>query len=848
MVTALKNKPVKSTFTGAHSNDEIIAYFAQEIFNDLDSKAQDFFLRTAYLPKMTAQMAMELTGDVSAAEVLRMMDKNNYFISWLGHTEPLYEYHPLYRDFLLSQAGKLLASAQLREVQLKAANLLEQNGQTEAAVSLLRDIGQWQALVDLVLMHAQEMLKQGRFRLVQEWLDSMPAAILDGNPWLLYVKGFCRLPYNHAQSRSCFEKAFQLFNIQKDDTGALMAWSGIVQTFMFEFNDFKPLDGWIAWLDERSRQNISFPSSELEASVATSMASALIWRMPAHPDITAWMNRALSLSKKSINIDERLRVCANSAMCYVWMGEFGRCGVLIDEMRKMVNGQGSSPLRYVVLKVTEAMFYNSSIDFRGKAIQAAAEGLDMAMKTGVHAMDHLLFASGICDLFSQGDLGKSSEFLSRMEKANTGKRQTISGLHAYLSTCHSVMSGDLPKAVISAEKSLLLIEEAGVPVFEVLFRLVLAHALHETGACREAQTHLAVAKKNATAMQSPYFSYLAHLTDAYFMLAKQDDSSGLEALRTAMALGRQNNFTTMLYLWRPAVFSRLCTAAIEAGIEVEYAKHLIRKLNLLPDTSAMALEGWPWPVKIYTMGRFDLLINDAPLPPQRKAKQTPLRLLKAIIALGGRDVACDKLADLLWPDADGDDAHNALRITLHRLRILLGYPEAICLADARLTLDNRHCWVDVRAFERLLKQADTCKADDSLRKMELIKKAIALYKGEFLARECQESWTILPAEHLKSKYFKNVWWLVSYLEQQGQWDNAVAYCEEFLQLDECREDIYRNLMICYRNMGKKSEALLVYQRCQKTLSAVLGIEPSGETQTIYNAILSEKIKTIPKEI
>jgi DNA-binding SARP family transcriptional activator len=55
-------------------------------------------------------------------------------------------------------------------------------------------------------------------------------------------------------------------------------------------------------------------------------------------------------------------------------------------------------------------------------------------------------------------------------------------------------------------------------------------------------------------------------------------------------------------------------------------------------------------------------------------------------------------------------------------------------------------------------------------------------------------------------------------------------------------------MICYRNLGKKSEALLVYQRCRKTLSSVLEIEPSGETQAIYNAILSEKIKTLPEKI
>jgi DNA-binding SARP family transcriptional activator len=385
-----------------------------------------------------------------------------------------------------------------------------------------------------------------------------------------------------------------------------------------------------------------------------------------------------------------------------------------------------------------------------------------------------------------------------------------------------------------------LIEEAGVPVLEVIIRLVLAYALHETGACGEAQTHLDVAKKNASAMRSDYFSYLACLIDAYFMFVKQDCSSGLEALRTAMALGRQHNFTTMLYFWQPAVFSRLCASAIEAGIEVEYAKHLVRKLCLVPEKPPVHIENWPWPVKIYTMGRFAILINDAPLLPQRKAKQTPLRLLKAIIALGGRDISCDKLVDLLWPDADGDTAHHALETTLLRLRKLFCYPEAIILTDGKLTLDNRYCWVDAWAFERLLGQADALKADESLKKKELIEKAVALYKGDFFNGERQDSWMISSAEHLKSQYFKSVWWLVNYLQQQGQWDEAAEYCEKFLKVDACREDIYRNLMICQKNLGRKSEAMLVYQRCRKTLSCVLGIEPSRETRAIYNAILSEK--------
>jgi len=177
---------------------------------------------------------------------------------------------------------------------------------------------------------------------------------------------------------------------------------------------------------------------------------------------------------------------------------------------------------------------------------------------------------------------------------------------------------------------------------------------------------------------------------------------------------------------------------------------------------------------------------------------------------------------------------------LQRLRKLLGYPEAIDLTDGKITLDNRYCWVDAWAFERLLGQTDACKASEPLKKKELIEKAITLYNGSFLSGEREEPWMISSSEYLKSKYFKSIWWLVNYMEEQGQWEQAADLCEKFLKVDACREDIYRKLMICHNKMERKNEALLVYQRCCKTLSAVLGISPSGETQAIYKAILAEK--------
>ena len=48
-------------------------------------------------------------------------------------------------------------------------------------------------------------------------------------------------------------------------------------------------------------------------------------------------------------------------------------------------------------------------------------------------------------------------------------------------------------------------------------------------------------------------------------------------------------------------------------------------------------------MKVYTLGRFGLVVDGKVLPSARKTRQKPLLLLKALIALGGREVPEEQL-------------------------------------------------------------------------------------------------------------------------------------------------------------------------------------------------------------
>ncbi len=98
------------------------------------------------------------------------------------------------------------------------------------------------------------------------------------------------------------------------------------------------------------------------------------------------------------------------------------------------------------------------------------------------------------------------------------------------------------------------------------------------------------------------------------------------------------------------------------------------------------MRNWPWPIRIYTLGRFEVVLDDKPLRFGRKAQQKPIDLIQVLVSLGGRKIAETKIADILWPDDDGDMQIKSLHTTVYRLRKLLGYKDAIEYEDSRLVL------------------------------------------------------------------------------------------------------------------------------------------------------------------
>ena len=814
---------------------EIVDYFGNELFNKTDKEIQEFLLKTAFFPKMTAKMAEELTGLPNADKILSTLNRDNYFTEKHYSAEPLYQYHPLLREFLITRAKETFSHETLSTLLHRAALLLEEAGQTEAAISLFRDLGDWGEMIQIIMRQAPSMLDQGRYRPLGEWLDSLPKEMLQNDPWLLYWKGTSRSPFDPALAQPYFEQAFEQFKVQSNLPGVLLAWSGVVYSIIYRFEHYSPLDRWIQLFPELPENPEKVIPPEVWTHVVSSMFIALTYRHPGHSETEKWIKHAESIVQGPGVPVVKAQILLQLVHWYMMMGDFEQSSINVRLLQHLTQSKDVLPFVIIMTRLAEAMHYGFTGDHE-RCLEAVSEGLKTSERTGILLLNYVLLAHGVSSCQNLGDHEAAQRMLEKIASSTDHLRPYEKGLYQFIQARQFLLRSELSAAATQVELALRTNVDIGTYDPICLTYLLAAQVIHRTGKHREAWDYLHEAFLIAESVKSKGLKYYGFLIEAHFYFEQGDEASGLISLRKALAIGKEWGFLNT-FVDQPAVTARLCVKALEEEIEVPYVQDIIRKRRLIPEKLPLHLENWPWPLKIFTLGKFGLLKDGTPIQFSRKAQEKPLSLLKAVIALGGREVKEEDIADVLWPEADGDKAHHSFEMTLHRLRRLIGHPEALQIQDGSLTLNPRYYWVDVWAFESILGEADG-KQEAGLtgEAASLIQKAIEMYRGPFLSGEIEEPCPIPMRERLRGKFLRSVRWLGHYWEQVNKYEKALECYQRGLEEDDLAEELYRRLMLCHQRLGQKVEALSAYKRCEKILKDTLGIEPSPETQNIFRTI------------
>lgn len=798
---------------------EMFDYFANEVFNRIDEAARDLLLKTSFLQKIEPDVAEKLTGIASAGKILERLCREHYFTQRQGKA---YQYHPLFREFLLAHAGETFSPPDISSLQTRTASLLEGRGEIEEACGFYLDARDWPNAGCLIQTHAPVLMSQGRSTTLIRWIESFPGEVRENDPWLLYWLAVGRMAFAPVESRRLLERAFERFKGAKDTTGIFLSWAGIIDTFNLEWGDFSPLDHWIAVLEDLLRVYPEMPSSEIEVRVAAGMLIAMMNRQPGHPGLTKWAEQVERAVLSTDNVQLKMALGSQLFHSYIWVGNPVRCGSLIETLRQSVGSRECDPLTKQYWYLMESMYSWMVADWPS-CQRAVTDGLKNAEESGVHIFDLFILANGIYGGLSLGDPSFAHSCMEKMSRIDSPRRGD-KGLYHYKAASVAWYDGDLKKAVEHAEMAVRINEESGWPFVQAITLLNLATTYFDDGRFDEAEAVLARSLDLSRGVMT-LLECFASLNGARFAFERGREKEGAAFLERGLSLAAMGGILN-IPRWKDERMSRLCAKALELGIETEFVKKLIIKRGLVPEKP---VEGWPYPIRVYTLGRFEIIIDGKPVESQGKVQKKPLEMLKAIIAFGGRDVGEEQLTDALWPDADGDTAHKSFEVNLLRLRRLLGNDKALRFRDGKITLDPAYCWTDVLAFDNIVKpfhqEEDETSIDSSF------EKASELYRGDFLPGDGND-WSVSVRERIRDRFLRLIIRKGKSSEAEGDWERAARYYAKGLEIDDLTEELYQNLMTCYKNLGRNAEVVKVYNRCRASLNKSLGITPSARTEAL----------------
>lgn len=760
----------------------VFDYLAGEIFDRSDARLQHFLLRSALLPRMSIVAAAALTGAQDAEDLLADLHRRNYFVLCIPRAGGVgYEYHPLFREFLLARGQDALPAAERAALQQRAAALLVDEGDIEPAAALLGAAGDWAGLTRLLRSQAARLMQTGRHQTLGEWLGQLPSEIVAQDPWLLYFQGAIRLRADLPQARQWFTRSYRLFKHGDSPEGAYLAWSGVVDSYLYERAAFQDLDEWLGEWQDLRRRFPDFPRPDVEFRAVAALFGILLWRQPQHPELRPCAARLEALLRRERDSVRRMIAGSQLAHYYSWWTvDLAKAAELIEILRPP---EGDDAHSRILWQAIRAAYLWACAEFDG-CRAAVEEGLAQAGRTGVRAWDVLLMTQRNWADLTSGRAAQAGESL-RLQRTRLRLECRLDVVQYLVQAAVAARWRDDFGAMRHyAEEALRVAEEVGAPWAEAQAYYALAWALlyGDDAAAREAVFRRAEAMARRLGVQ-PFVCGLRLL--AAELAERENRAAEREtALREALALARAHGLRNA-GSWHPASLGPLCGRALQAGIEPDYVRTLIRRHGLRSDD--VGTVAWPWPLRIYTLGRFALVLDDQPLRLDGRSQAKPLELLKHLLASGPREVPVAHLLDALWPDADGDAAYQALHTTLYRLRKLVGRKSIVLYHDGMLSLDRRHCWVDAWAFEVLLD--DPSRIDDGL----------TLYLGSFLSQE-DGGWVARPRERLRRRFMLGLLQAVRAREQRGDWQGAAALCERGLAA-EPDEAFRRQLRGCQPQRG-----------------------------------------------
>lgn len=234
-------------------------------------------------------------------------------------------------------------------------------------------------------------------------------------------------------------------------------------------------------------------------------------------------------------------------------------------------------------------------------------------------------------------------------------------------------------------------------------------------------------------------------------------------------------------------------------------------------------------LEVFALGPSSVLNNGSTI----ETWEGHLPRLLFFFALDKPLVTRSEICSAFWPDLETDQAVNVFHVTKRRLHKAIGLDVLVHLDNHYQINPEFNVYYDVLDFVETLMRGRNPNSDSAVNAWQ---RAADLYRGPFLQGH-NDNWIDERRYAFRTGYLEALTELASAHIHADRKEQAVKMYERGLEEDYTRQDIHRNLMRLYADMGRRPDALQHYQKMEKTLKdQKVAVEPeTAELQSEISA-------------
>jgi DNA-binding SARP family transcriptional activator len=243
---------------------------------------------------------------------------------------------------------------------------------------------------------------------------------------------------------------------------------------------------------------------------------------------------------------------------------------------------------------------------------------------------------------------------------------------------------------------------------------------------------------------------------------------------------------------------------------------------------------------VYMLGSFRMVYKNRQIMLGKSQYNKMQQLLLYLIYNRSEGVHREQLLDLIYADVDTEQASNALRAAIHRLRRKLvesGLPEGeyVTNTDSLYRWNSEHLplILDVEEFEKKAEEALRMKNEEGGR--ALLEQACHYYTGEFLPSMIGDTWVAAANRRYQNLYFQCLRALVPILKVEDEYEKLLSYCDRTLAWYPYEEWQLVKLE-CLAALKNYKQAVTYYKQIEHEYQREFGSMPTEKITSCYRKV------------